>query len=271
MYKIIASDLDGTLLDNTLKISEENTQAINELINSGVCFVPSSGRCVSEMPKELVNNPGIRYIIQSNGASVYDKLAQNDIYMCISNKLSLQIIDIIKGYDVHITVRHNGKSYVDINCQSDECHSYYNLSFNHHEVINTFALYTKDFDEFIRGLDNVEMFSVFFHSHSEMEECRKLLEQTGELLIAEAFHCNLEIFSHTAGKGNALRRLADSLGVEIADTIAVGDSLNDMTMIQAAGLGLAVSNACKPLKETADKVICSNEEHAIAYIKKTLF
>jgi hydroxymethylpyrimidine pyrophosphatase-like HAD family hydrolase len=59
-------------------------------------------------------------------------------------------------------------------------------------------------------------------------------------------------------------------GIGIENTIAVGDSDNDMSMIKAAGLGLAVSNACDELKAIADKVICSNDEHNIKYIYENI-
>ena len=74
------------------------------------------------------------------------------------------------------------------------------------------------------------------------------------------------IFSADAGKGHALWKLADALGIDRADTIAVGDTLNDIDNIRCAGLGLAMDNAMDALKAEADAVICNNEEHAIAYI-----
>ena len=63
-----------------------------------------------------------------------------------------------------------------------------------------------------------------------------------------------------------MHTLADMLGVDIADTISIGDSDNDESMILAAGLGLAVSNAWDSLKAVANGVICSNDEHAVAYV-----
>lgn len=69
-----------------------------------------------------------------------------------------------------------------------------------------------------------------------------------------------------AGKGNALRSLADMLGVSHDETIGVGDSDNDTSLIEAAGLGLVPSNGCGSLKKIADEIICSNDEHIACYI-----
>ena len=87
-----------------------------------------------------------------------------------------------------------------------------------------------------------------------------------EVLYAQSNKYNLEVFSSKAGKGNALMLLADILGVDRTQTIAVGDSTNDMTMIKAAGLGLAMQNAVDELKQNADEVICDNNSNAIDYI-----
>ena len=65
-------------------------------------------------------------------------------------------------------------------------------------------------------------------------------------------------------------KLAEKIGVDIADTVAVGDSGNDVTMLEAAGLGLAVSNATEPAKSAADKIICSNEENIAVYIVENI-
>jgi hydroxymethylpyrimidine pyrophosphatase-like HAD family hydrolase len=74
------------------------------------------------------------------------------------------------------------------------------------------------------------------------------------------------VYSSDAGKGKTLAAFADKLGVDISDVIAVGDSNNDATLIEKAGLGLAVANACDALKEIADQTICDNSEHIAKYV-----
>ena len=82
------------------------------------------------------------------------------------------------------------------------------------------------------------------------------------------YYANLEIFSVKAGKGTALEKLAESLGIPMWETIGIGDSGNDISLVKSAGLGLAVENACGELKEIADEVICSNDCHAIRYVEE---
>ena len=265
-YRIVCCDLDGTLMDNRSDISPENIRAIEEMTRKGVYFVPSTGRTYSEIPEAIRNNPFIRYIIHSNGAAVLDKKTNHRCLTCMSRETVRGILDVLADYEGHITLRHGGNSYVDSQFVQDAHFEYYNLSREHRIVVRTCSQALTDFGEFIRNAEDVEVISVFFHSNEELCACRERLERSAGLRVAAAAEYNLEIMNVQAGKGNALYTLADMLKIDRADTIAMGDSNNDESIIRAAGLGLAVSNACASLKAAADAVICSNEEHAVAYV-----
>ncbi len=265
-YKIVASDLDGTLLNDKSKISNKNLFAVNELLKKEVYFVPSTGRTFSEMPEELKNNPAIRYIIYSNGAVVFDKQTGKSILNCIPNNVARDILDVLSSYETYITFRHNGECFADAAFKNEKAFDYYNVSEPHREVVRNYAICPDNFREISYSSDNVEVFSVFFHNYDDKLMCKKYLEKNDSLQVVEGFEYNIEIASKNAGKGNALRILADMLNVDLADTISIGDSGNDISIIEAAGLGLAVSNADDSLKSVADEIICSNEEHAVDYV-----
>jgi len=267
-YRIIASDLDGTLLNNDGKISRENIDVITTLRSRGIEFVPCTGRTYSEIPENIINIPGIRYFIYSNGAVVFDRESGNHILNCIDKNTAKIVWDIVSSSETHITFRHNGQCFVDSRFQDNESFEYYNVIVPHQIVVRDFSVFLYDFKKVSYELDNIEVFSVFFHNYEDKVRCRKLLENTNKLKTVEASEFNLEIMSIDAGKGRALYSLADMLGVAYDETIGVGDSDNDNTLISAAGLGLATSNACKSLKEIADEIICSNEEHIAEYILK---
>lgn len=267
MYRLIVSDLDGTLLDKDMNVSEENLEAIAQMDKNGVFFVPSSGRTLSEIPKALVENPHIRYIIHSNGAVIYDKVENRPIYRaCIQNPLIRKIMDIIYSYDCFVTVRCDGEVYVDKNEQSKEKYEYYHVCAPHVEVVGTYGKFIENFEETFRNTDNIEVFAVFFRNLSDLEECKKKLQEAGGLIVAHCWDCNLEISSAAAGKGNTLAKLAELIGVPVPYTVAVGDSGNDITMLEKAGLGLAVKNASDDAKAVCDEIICSNDEHIAKYI-----
>lgn len=265
-YKIVACDLDGSLLNNQSDVSQENLNAISALKEKGVYFVPASGRTFAEIPEKIRNHPAIRYIIHSNGAVVLDRQTGQQVFTCISNGLCKEILDILTACDVYLTIRHNGQCIVDPAYQNQQAFDHYNVIEAHRDCVLNYADYCEDLLGYARAADNIEVISVFFHSYAEKLSCREKLEQNQNLRVVEASEYNLEIMNIHAGKGNALYALADMLQIDRCATISIGDSDNDRSITQAAGLGLAVSNACDSLKAVADQIICSNEEHAVAYV-----
>jgi len=269
-YKIIACDLDGTLLNSKSQISDENLEAIENLADKGVFFVPASGRTISEIPKELINNEKVRYVIASNGAVVFDKKTNNKILQCISKEKLLKIYDYLVEYGAYISFRYDGRVFAVENQQSDEALNYLNVCGPHRECMKN-AILKEDMRKFLSQIDYVEVFAVFFHTDEDKENCKEKILALGDLKIVDAWDYNIEIFNIKTGKGEALESLAQSIGVDIADTIAVGDSENDATMIEKAGMGLAMANGKEHIKSIANEVICDNDSHAIDYILKEYF
>ena len=265
-YKIVASDLDGTLFNTKVEVGAKNNAAIKALFDKGIFFVPSSGRTLCEIPKELTENPYIRFIAFSNGSTVYDKETGKNLLSCIDKATANKAFDIIEKFETHITIRHGGQNYGDANTADDKSCKYLNVQTGHRGLLNTYGRFLPNFKEFYRNAENIEMISIFFHSDSDRIACKELLEESCDLMIASAMPYNLEICSNKAGKGNALLRLGEYLGIEKDAIIAVGDSENDIPAIKTAGLGLAVENACEALKSVADEVICDNNSHVVEYI-----
>lgn len=265
-YKIIASDLDGTLLQNDMTLSAENADAITAIANRGIQFVPASGRTLCEMPQDVIGHPAIRYVIYSNGAAIWDKHTDTHTHLCMPKQVSNFVLDTLFRCACHITVRQSGQSYADAFGHSEADYSYYQICKPHHDVLEAHATFIEAFKEFIYDLDNVESIAVFFHDDKDIEICRNALLQNKELSVALSFpHC-IEIFSAHGGKGCALRCLSEMLSVPIEQTITIGDSGNDVAMTKVAGLGLATANAYDDLKTVADEVICANTEHVAKYV-----
>ena len=270
-YSIVASDLDGTLLNNLSKVSQENLEAIQALRKLGIYFVPSTGRTFNEIPMPIRNNDNIRYYIHSNGAVVFDKLEGKRISNCISNKTGCKILDLIGKFEAEINIRHNGQLIIDSVMRDKEYYDYHNVIEAHIDCINNYSTRVGSFADYVHSAEDIEVFTAFFHKYSDKMYCKKRLEEIPELRVVEASEYNIEIFNVHAGKGNALYALADMLNVARNETISIGDSDNDSAITQAAGLGLAVSNACDRLKALADQIICSNEEHAVSYVLSHYF
>ena len=265
-YKIVCSDLDGTLINSNSEISNENLWAIDRLNEKGIYFVPATGRSYSEVPEVLRMNHSIHYYITSNGADIYDCHADKHYLTCISNQEMQRIMDVLRAYDIHLTMRQNGNFYVDAELTKEEHYNYYNICEAHCSCIDNFAININGFKDFCYKANDVEALDLYFHQKEQIIVCKKELEQFAELRVVKVGEYSLEVMNVNAGKGRALQTLAGMLDIPCANTIGVGDSENDIGMIEKAGRGFAVSNACDELKNIADEVICSNDEHAIEYV-----
>lgn len=270
-YKIVASDLDRTLLTDDHGVSPENMQAIAQLTEKGVHFVPASGRAYDEMPKALLENPNIRYYITSDGACIYDKQTRTAHELAMEPALVKDVLDVVYQYPICPMIHYDTIAYVDAATHNPVDYA----AFNMNDYWISFAMANEipmeNLQQVAYTLPRIQSIVPFFKDMADLEECREILSKDSRLLLAQTDPYNLEIFSCKAGKGNALHYLADMLGIDRAATIAVGDSTNDMTMVQAAGLGLAVENAVPELKKAADRIICPYYEHSAKYILEHYF
>lgn len=265
-YKLIASDLDGTLLRGDMTVSDEDKAAIKELYDKGITFAVNSGRTLYRIPEEVRENPSIRYIAYSNGAAVYDKELSRDI---ISNRVPKEsvknVFDIISEYEVLISTHIDGHACIDESMQNEIAFSYYRIN-DYYKILLSNINTIDGLREFCINSDGVESIIMFFHSDDALEECRAKLEAVEGLTVTSSVEHNLEICSDKAGKGEALAALADMLGISGEDIISVGDNMNDTSMFSVSGLALCVSSGSNEAKEFADEVICANEEDSIDYI-----
>ncbi len=265
-YQIIAFDLDGTLLDEDMSLSKENKNAIHTLTQMGVVVVPNSGRGWNEFPKELHEDPNIRYFIYSDGAVIYDrKTGQKNLVSLSENQCNF-LCQIFAEYDTMPIVHYNGSTYIDAEKFNDKTMQYYRMRESDIEFFYDTATPTEEFASFCLGLKEVEMFCVFFRDDEELENCRQQLRGRDDFLVVNSIPHTLEVVSIHAGKGNALLRLAELLDIPAKKTIAVGDSVNDIDMVQKAGLGIAMKNACSELKAFADAIACENKHHIAEYL-----
>lgn len=270
-YNIIAVDLDGTLLNTDMTVSAENKAAIGELAARGIYVVPATGRTLSEIPPFVRDDENVRYIIHSNGSVVYDKATGSRTCTCMPRTLSAQLLAMFRTYATSLCVHADGKAYVKAAEHNEEGYLRYRVHPNHRRLYYAACEPVENFDAFCDALDEVEMFVVFFAEDDELEACRTALLATGKVQVVSSAPHNIEVYAAGAGKGNAVLRLAEKLGIDKAATMAVGDSTNDSDMVKKAGLGVAMANACDELQAIADTIACHNDEHILPYLIKTYF
>jgi len=264
--RLVATDMDGTFLDDDKNIPEENMRALLECSAAGVWVVPATGRAVKGIPDKIKNLPGVKYAITTNGAVVAD-LKEGTIVDArrIPIELACRVLTIAKEspddimYDAYI----DGTAYT-MDCFYNNLEHYVstpgmvNLVRNTRKVVDDNIGYVRDQNQ---DIDKINMYFVDMEARKRM---RETLSAFPELFVTSSIPNNLEINAAGADKGGALLRLAEILGIRREETMALGDGENDLSMLKAAGVGVAMENGEESVKAAADYVTVTNNEAGVA-------
>ncbi len=270
-YKVICSDLDGTLLNSNSELSQENSLAIEKIVEKGYLFVPTTGRTLAELPPEVRNHKSIRYFIYSNGAGIYDRLEDKYYETLVEGDTMNKMLSVLEDYDFLYLLHRGGSVRLDKDAYSKvEEYRVWPAYLKLFKFIPD-ELIVENFIDYLYSIANMEMLVVFFKKSEDVEaECRARLAEIPELHVTSSATGNIEIVNKKANKGNAIRLFSEIVGIPTEDFITAGDSSNDIEMLRGSGLSLAVSGAKDIVKSAADKVICSNDEHIAKYILENI-
>ncbi len=262
--KIIALDLDGTLLDSKKRLSQENRQALELCCNNGIQIVPTTGRTVSGIPDEIKSIPGIRYAITTNGAVIEDMQEGSALdTRMIDWEKAVEILKLVNQYPVMYDpyIERRGISEPRFYNNLSE----YNLNPEIQDMVHrTRDVYPNIIEFVLNNQKPVEKINLFFRNKEERSELRQILDKIDNILITSSMPLNLELNNPEANKGDALLRLAEHLNLKQHQTMAMGDGENDFTMVQMAGIGVAMRNGRPDLLKIADYVTDTNDEHGVA-------
>ncbi len=273
---MIAADLDSTLLDDEKNVPDENLAALKECLDRGITVVIATGRTRLGIPEELLNLPGLRYAITINGARVVDlKTGEVLDTCCLDHDLALSLLEKAKSspYDIMYDASIDGTVYT---CQGyfDRIGEFFpdfppralEMFKNMREAVSDNIEYVRD------NADEVDKVNYTFSDLEERSLMREELKKIPGIVVTSSIPTNLEINAIGADKGGALLWLADMLGIKREETMAFGDSDNDLTMIRDAGFGVAMENAGPALKAAADYITASNNDSGVAKaIKRFVF
>jgi len=262
--KLIAIDLDGTLLDSKKRLSDVNRQALIQCVQKGIWVVPCTGRTVHGIPEEIKGISGIRYAITTNGAVIEDmeEKAVIDTRM-LSREKALELLHLVESYYVMYD------PYIDRRGITEprfyEHLSEYGLPPELQEMVVQTRDVHPNIIEFVEKNDKpVEKINLFFPEMEERARLRAELEKRDDILVTSSIPNNLEINAIGATKGEAILRLASHLGLSGKQTMAIGDGENDFSMILKAGIGVAMKNGSKELHAAADYITDTNDENGVA-------
>lgn len=261
---LIALDLDGTLLNSEKQLSDRSREVLVHCIQKGIYIVPATGRAADGIARQVRVIPGVDYAITTNGAVVMDLKNQKVLKQCLLPKeTALDIMNRMEKYhvmyDPYIKGRGISKPKFMENLEE------YGIRAAVRELVYATRDVVDDPVAYVRASDtDVEKMNVFLADLSDRDMIEKELSEIPGLIVTSSMPNNIEINAEGATKGGALLWLAEYLGVEREAVMAFGDGSNDISMLKAAGTGVAMENGVQAAKEAADVIACSNDEDGVA-------
>ena len=238
--RLIAFDLDGTLLNTEKRLSDRSREALTRAAAAGIEIVPTTGRFFDGMPEAVRNLPFLRYAVTINGAAVFDvRRGENLTKAELPLERALEIMEAVEGLPVLVDCYQDNAGWMSRSMWE--------------RVADFVALpHARKLQLIVKDLDLRERL------------LRELPERFPHLSVTSSWENNVEINDAEAHKGRALLRLAERLGLRPDQTMAFGDGLNDVTMLRAAGLGVAMGNACPEALAAADAVTADCDHDGVA-------
>lgn len=287
MYKLVAIDLDGTMLNQYGIVTQKTKDTIRKVQDKGIEVIIASGRpsdSIKTISKEIKSE---KYFISGNGAIIYDIAKDKIIYENILKKQ--KVLEIIKICEEN-SIYYNIYTEKEILAKSLQCNVlfYYKENANkeekdktHINIVENLYDYISERDEKIvkiticdndkfifssimkklKGIDEIEVLDVTHMS-------RKLIRQGTEEIPIEYFYT--EISAKNVDKWNALEFLKEKMDIKTEEIVAIGDNINDKMMIENAGLGIAMGQSHPLIKEVANITTISNDEDGVAYALEKL-
>lgn len=275
MIRLIASDMDGTLLNNEHKIPEKNVELIKYAQNNNIEFVVATGRAYYEALPALEENNIVCDVISFNGGVVYNKNREIISITPLQIKDLYYTIGIFKSLDISYQLYTKNTVYTnsietDIQAYSDLIRSIgstpnvehlrkeakIRLQKGHLTEVDNIELHLNEEDNppiKVIGISN---------DFEKLAKAQKLLSENDNIAVTSSGKNNIEIMDKYATKGHALKQVAAAHKISLKNTLAIGDNLNDESMLSIVEYSVAMENAMPQLKEIAKYITEKNNEEA---------
>ena len=264
--KLIATDMDGTMLYDYNTVSPRNAEVIARARQKGVKYALATGRCIKIIPFEQL--PPVDYLILDNGAEIRDGQTGEVIYAAfISEEGILKMIDAMADMPVAIEFFVDGMPLIDEKLRD-------NLDFDpfhRHLIAAGDVTIVPDLREYVAaGNARVTKINVLVSDMDKFEEIGSRLRAIKDYELANG-NFWYELTGLGQSKGPSLVRLAEHLGIDMSEVAAFGDGPNDVTMLRVAGYGVAMGNSSTDAFEAANCRTLTNMEDGIAVFLEEQF
>lgn len=278
--RLIATDMDGTLLNQEREVSQENANAIIQAQEKGITVVVATGRDYTEAINPL-KRAGLRCpIISVNGAEMRSEDGEKLVSTPLSYKQYKIINDTLRENKIYYEIYTSKGAYtnnqelalqvvVDVlkstgEVEGDEEHLF---QIAERRFQNAEIVFVEDYHEIIED-EKVEIHKVLaftMDDTAKLKARQELQKNQYALSVSSSAHENLEITNINAQKGIALQQYAKSKGIKMEDVMAIGDNFNDLSMLEVAGVSVAMENAEQKVKDVCLFVTKANDENGVAF------
>lgn len=255
MIKLIAFDLDGTLLTDQKTVQDYTKEQLEKAAAQGIYIVPVTGRPLSGIPDAVKNLKGLEYIITSNGASsINQKSGELFNLIHISRETCSHLLESIRKYNIIKEIFMDGLGYTTPAAHQKllkmfEGTPLYQYFIDTRIPVASLEEYLKNYDFDEGAVENISLVT------NTKEECDEIIEMIGknfpDIHIIRQSHDFVEMTSNNADKGLALLSLAARLGIQPSEIMAFGDGPNDTGLLASVGQSYAMANAKDFVKKTA--------------------
>lgn len=256
MKKIIAMDLDGTLLKDNKECPKDTKKYLQKLKNKGYIIVIATGR-ILKSAKDITDGAKFaNYVISDSGSIIYDTKYKEIISESMINQSDL--IKICKEYESDWGV-------LEI-CDKKWCNVYTNLEYKIREYDNLIL----NINDFLDNQQEITHISIIPKQDCVYKIIDKLKKEVPNLkvsLMQDSFSDlkYIEIHNNEINKYEGIKLIADKEKIDNKNIICFGDGLNDLDMIEKSGIGVAMGNALAEIKQMADFTTLSNNDEGIKY------
>ena len=267
--RMVGLDLDGTLLNSQKQLTAHTCSVLARAARQGIVVVPATGRPRVGLPEALLTIPGIRYAVVTNGAAVCDLRSGKRLYTnCMPLEDAVEILRRTRPMEVVQGAFIGDWGYMESVDRArirelDLVRAMQDYLIASRKVVEDLPAYVE-----ARG-EAPEKIVINFLKDAEgnarfRQETLEIVRHYSGVSFVSGGIGNIEIIRKGAGKGSALLKLGELLGIEASEIMAVGDSENDLDMIRKAGLGVAMANSEEILFRCADVRTGSNDEDGAA-------
>ncbi|MBQ9826207.1 MAG: HAD family phosphatase [Firmicutes bacterium] len=265
--KLIALDLDGTLLTTDKRLTDENRDALRNAADKGIEIVPCTGRFYLGIPDIVRELDFIHYAVTINGAEVLDLrkgtvIYGSDIPLDTALYLNDMFEDMGIAHDAYVQSRgYMERRFLDRIEDHLPDPIYCRTLRSMREPVDDLRTFLTDLGK------DIQKIQIFTHDLEILRNTgRYIAGNFPDLIATSSLKNNLEINNADANKGAALNALTDYLGISTDNTMAFGDGGNDLPMLRAAGISVAMGNSLQILKDEADFVTLTHDQSGVAYI-----